>query len=211
MVSVPNNKLQAPSRITWLKKKLENDPRLHDDYGAFMKELVDRGYARKVPLDQKNDKSLDAWYIPRHGIYHPYKPEKIRIVFDCSARFRGVSLNSMLYKGPDLTNTLVGVLTRLWEDRIAVMADIESMFHQVRVSDHDSTFLRFLWWDDDDTTREVREYQMLVHLFGAISSLDSANFALRKTADDNKIIFFNLNIFPIVCPKSTYAYQGGLQ
>ena len=83
---------------------------------------------RVVSLDQKIDKSLEAWYIPRHGIYHPYKPEKNRIASDCSAKFRGVSFNSMLYRGPDLTNTLVGVLTRLWEDRIAVMAGIESMF-----------------------------------------------------------------------------------
>ena len=96
-----------------------------------MKELVSKGYARKVPLDQKNDKSLDAWYIPHYGIYHPYKLEKIRVLFDWSVKFRGVSLNSMLYKGPDLTNSLVGVLTMFQEDRIAVMADIESMFHQV--------------------------------------------------------------------------------
>ena len=95
----------------------------------------------------------------------------------------------MLYKGPDLTNSLVGVLTKLREDRIAVMADIESMFHQVRVPDRDTTFLRFLWWDDGDTTREVQEYQMLVHLCGAISSPASANFALRQTADDNKNCF----------------------
>ena len=69
------------------------------------------------------------------------------------------------------------------------MADIESMFHQVRVPDRDSTFLSFLWWDDGDTTREVQEYQMLVHLFGVISPPASANFTLRQTADDNKNCF----------------------
>ena len=60
------------------------------------------------------------------------------------------------------------------------------MFHQVLVPDHDSSFLRFLWWDDVDTTREVQEYQVLVR---AISSPASANFALRKTADDNRNCF----------------------
>ena len=33
---------------------------------------------------------------------------------------------------------------------------------------------------------ELQEYQMLVHLFGAISSPACANFALRRTAEDNK-------------------------
>ena len=73
----------------------------------------------------------DAWYVPHHEVYHPHKPGKIRVVFDCSAKFVGLSLNSMFYKGPDLTNSLVGVLTRFREDRVAVMADIESIFYQV--------------------------------------------------------------------------------
>ena len=60
------------------------------------------------------------------------------------------------------------------------------MFHQVRVPEHDSSFLRFLWWDDGNLAKEVQEYQMLVHLFGVISSPASANFALRITAIDNK-------------------------
>ena len=187
--SIPNNKSHALVRVECLKRKLERDPKLCDDYQVFMKELLDKGYARKVPPDQLNPVSGSAWYIPHHGVYHPYKPGKIRVVFDCSAKFRGISLNSMLYKGPDLTNSLIGVLIRFRGDRVAVMADIESMFHQVRVPEHDSSFLRFLWWDDGNLTKEVQEYQMLVHLFGAISSPASANFALRRTATDNKHCF----------------------
>ena len=79
----------------------------------------------------------------------------------------------------------VGLLTRFREDRIAVMADIESMFYQVRVPDSDSSFLRFLWWEDGNMAGDLQEYQMLLHLFGAISSPACANFALRRTAEDN--------------------------
>ena len=68
---------------------------------------------------------------PHHGVNHPQKPGKIRVVFECSAKFVGLSLNSMLYRGPDLRNSLVGVLTRFREDRVAVIADIESIFYQV--------------------------------------------------------------------------------
>ena len=186
---VPNNKSQALARIGWLKKKLEKDHRLCGDYKVFMRELVAKGYARKVPAIQMNPKDADAWYIPHHGVYHPHKPGKIRVVFDCSAKFMGLSLNDMLDKGPDLTNSLVGVLTRFREDRVAVMADIEAMLYQVRVPDRDTSFLRFLWWDDGNMAREVQEYQMLVHLFGAISSPACANFALRRTAEDNKSYF----------------------
>ena len=128
---IPDNKSHALVRVEWLKRKLERDPKLCDDYQVFMKELLDKGYARKVPPAQLNLVAGNAWYIPHHGIYHPYKPGKIRVVFDCSAKFWGISLYTMLHKGPDLTNSLTGVLIRFRGERVAVMADIESMFHQV--------------------------------------------------------------------------------
>ena len=45
-------------------------------------------------------------------MYHPNKPGKIRVVFDCSAEFDGGSLNKELLTGPDLINQVVEVLTR---------------------------------------------------------------------------------------------------
>ena len=58
-------------------------------------------------------------------------------MFDCSAQFRGASLNDGLFQGPNLTNHLVGVLVRFHHDQVAVMQDIHSMFHQVRVPEAD--------------------------------------------------------------------------
>ena len=72
---------------------------------------------------------------------------------------------------------------------MAVMADIESMFHQVGVPDADSFFLRFFWWEDGNMPRELQEYQMVIHLLGATSSPPCENLALRKTAEDNRYSF----------------------
>ena len=41
------------------------------------------------------------------------KPGKVRIVFDCAAKYEGVSLNNQCYKGPDLNNKLVDVVLPL--------------------------------------------------------------------------------------------------
>ena len=71
-----------------------------------MNETMTRGDAEKVSEEEMSP----ACYIPRHGVYHPQKPGKIRVVFDCTANFQGVSLNDHLLTGPELTNTLVGVL-----------------------------------------------------------------------------------------------------
>ena len=67
-----------------------------------------------------------------------------------------------------------------------MMADIEAMYHQVRVPEEDTDLLRFLWWPEGDLSLEMVEYKMVVHLFGATSSASCANFALRKTAEDNR-------------------------
>ncbi len=65
-----------------------------------------------------------------------------------------------------------------------IMADIESMFHQVQVPPDDRDLLRFLWWPNGDMEQLPAEHRMKVHLFGATSSPSCANFALRKCAED---------------------------
>ena len=119
-------------------------------------------------------------------MFHPQKPDKVRVVFDCSAKHRDVSLNDQLLQGPDLTNSLVGVLTRFREEPVALIADIEAMFYQVRVPPSDCDALRFLWWPEGNLCEEPVEYEMRVHLFGGASSPSCANFALKKTAKDNQ-------------------------
>ena len=71
-------------------------------------------------------------------------------------------------------------------EKIAIMADIESMFYQVKVPEHHCKYIRFIWWPNGDIEKKPQEYEMNVHLFGAISSPSCANFALHQTAADNE-------------------------
>ena len=66
--------------------------------------MLENGHAEKAPNTEKPEKGK-VWYVPHHGVYHKDKPEKISIVFDCSAKFSGISQNDCLYQGPDLTNS----------------------------------------------------------------------------------------------------------
>ena len=68
-------------------------------------------------------------------MYHPSKPGKIRVVFDYSAEFGERSLNKELLIGPDLTNHIVAVRTRFWQNSIAFVADIAIMYYQLIVSE----------------------------------------------------------------------------
>ena len=123
-------------------------------------------------------------YIPHHFVLEPNKPGKIRIVFDASSKFNGSSLNDKLLPGPNLLNNLVTVLSKFRRGKIAVISDIEKMYHQVLVPKADQDSLRFLW--RDDPSHPVTEYKMLVHLFGKIDSPCCANWALRSSAIEVK-------------------------
>ena len=81
-------------------------------FSRVMNELIGKGYAERVPEHKLSNESNAAWYIPHHGIYHPQKPDKLLVVFDCSASYHGESLNNHLLQGPDLTSELLGVLCR---------------------------------------------------------------------------------------------------
>ena len=184
-VSLPNNRQVAEQRLWSLKRKFLKNASFHEEYTRFLSDVIEQGYAEAVPQGQLKQEDGKVWYIPHHGVYHP-KKGKLRVVFDCGASFKGTSLNSELLQGPDLIKPLIGVLTRFRQEPIAIMGDIQAMFHQVKVAKQDVNFLRFLWWPGGDIGVDPLEYRMVVHLFGAVSSPSCANYALRRTAEDNR-------------------------
>ena len=184
-LTMPNNKTVAELRAMALRRKLMKNESFRSDYNKFMNAMFDKGHAEQVPDDQLSRSDGRVWYIPHHGVYHK-KKHKIRVVFNCAASFQGTSLNLQLLQGPDLTNTLLGGILRFRQEPVAIMADIEGMFHQVRVPENDADFLRFLWWPHGNVDQPLVEYRMVVHLFGAVSSPSCANYALKRTAIDNE-------------------------
>lgn len=171
--SLPINKRLATIRLQHLKKRLKANKQFFDHYKAFMEDVISKGDAEPAPEATPGE---IVWYIPHHGGYHPRKPGKLRVVFDCSAKFCGISLNDTLLTGPDLINSLIGVLCRFRKETVAVICDIESTFHQFIVTSEHRTYLRFLWWEHGNLDSEPREYHMAVQLFGATSSPGCANF-----------------------------------
>ena len=130
---LPNNCPLAEHRLRLLKKRLVRNPDLFAKYAESVDNLINKGFAREVPTNSLVQPEGVLWYLPHHPVFSPSKPDKTRIVFDCAAVYHGTSLNDQLLRGPDLTNKLVGVLIRFRQEPVALMADIESMFHQVNV------------------------------------------------------------------------------
>ncbi|GBP67619.1 hypothetical protein EVAR_98673_1 [Eumeta japonica] len=94
--------------------------------------------------------------------------EEVRLVFDAAARTNGKCLNDALLTGPDLIRSLLGVLVRFRQGRVAVSADIKEMFLRVKIREEDRDSLRFLW--RNNMNENPQEYRMTSLIFGAASS-----------------------------------------
>lgn len=107
------------------------------------------------------------------------------MVFDSSAKFHDVSLNDVLLKGPDLSNSLLGILMRFREEAVAVTMDVEQMFYNFKVTPEHRDFLRFYWHEDNDLNCPLTEYRMTVHVFGNSPSPSVATYGLRKSVESS--------------------------
>ena len=216
--NLPDNKALAVKRLTQLGRRLSKDGGLHDRYSTEVNNLLAKGFAEKVPEDELDGPPGRTWYIPHHGVLNPNKPGKLRVVFDCAARCKGRALNDVVLQGPDLTNKLIGVLLRFRVGRIALMADIEQMFHQVGVTQEHRDALRFVWWHNGDMNACLEVFRMKVHLFGGVWSPSCANYALLRAADDFGDQFVpevastvRNNFYVDDCLKSVETVEGAIQ
>ncbi|XP_036347859.1 uncharacterized protein LOC118757236, partial [Rhagoletis pomonella] len=127
-MQLPDSLPMAQYRARCLLKKMQRDPKLSEQLQVKIADYLRKGYARRMTSE---DAAADRyWYLPVFAVSNANKPGKVRLVWDAAATVNGVSLNSMLFAGPDLTTPLLSVLFKFRQKRVGITADIEEMFHQ---------------------------------------------------------------------------------
>lgn len=182
-VTMPDNYDSALKRLQSIERKLDRNPELKQKYEEQMNALIEKGYAEPAPATKTEKRT---WYLPHFPVVNPRKPEKMRIVHDAASKTRGMSLNDYLLTGPDLLQSLPGVLMRLRQHRYAVSADIREMFMQVKIRAEDRDALRYLWRGAERGEHTPREYRMTSLIFGATSSPATAIYVKNINAARNK-------------------------
>ena len=89
----------ALHHLKQLENRLKKDEVYSTHYNAFMNGIIRLDFVEWVPEKDLERQDSHIWYIPHHGVYHLKKPGKICVVFDCSAKQKGVSLNDHLLQG----------------------------------------------------------------------------------------------------------------
>ncbi|XP_076655808.1 uncharacterized protein LOC143360652 [Halictus rubicundus] len=181
-VDLPNNYSYALERLKNLERRMDKEPELANAYTRQIEDLIKKGYAEKLTAQQIETGS-PVWYLPHFGVKHVDKPNKLRIVFDAAAKCHGTSLNDVLLPGPVLLNSLLGVLMRFRQRKIAFVADIKEMFLQIKIREEDRDVQRFLW-RETERNQKPDVYRMSSMIFGAISSPSSAQYVKNRNADE---------------------------
>ena len=120
---LPNNRPQAEMRLQQLKKRFLCDPTFASQYEAAMNDYIEKGYGVKLLEKEAASTSDHTWYLLHHGVVNPNK-SKVRVAYNAAAVWGGTSLNKELLRGPQLNNSLIGVLFQFRKEKIAVASDI---------------------------------------------------------------------------------------
>ncbi|XP_062713555.1 uncharacterized protein LOC134290427 [Aedes albopictus] len=179
-VRLPDSKTMALRRWECLENRMKKDPTLAEALKQKIEEHTNKGYIRKLTPAELREQHERIWYLPIFVVANPNKPGKIRLVWDAAATAHGVSLNSVLLKGPDQLSSLLSILIRFREFRVAVCGDIKEMFHQVQMRNEDQHCQRFLWQNNSET--EPSTYVVQVMTFGACCSPSTAQHVKNSNA-----------------------------
>ena len=121
----------AKRQFLALEKRLLNNPKIHADYIRFLNEYLALGHMREVerPFDLKL--GTKVYYMPHHPVIKESSTTtKLRVVFNASCKTTsGISLNDALMVGPNLQQDLVSIFTRFRTFVVALVADVEKMYH----------------------------------------------------------------------------------
>ena len=170
-------------KLQSLEKKFESCPEVRERYAKSIQDDTEKGYVNKLSEEEVQCDSKVTWYLPHRFVINPKKPDRLRRVYNASAKFMGQSLNDKIYTGPDLLSPLFGVLLRFGEGRIAMATAVKEMYHMLRLPEHDKPAIRFLW--RNSLREEPSVYQFERTVFREVSAPSRANYTMRRNADEN--------------------------
>ncbi|GFQ86532.1 integrase catalytic domain-containing protein, partial [Trichonephila clavata] len=179
-----NSKQNAIRRLVSVERHLISNPDKYKLYRNFMKEYLDLKHMELVPDSEIN--SSNSLYLPHHGVVRDTScTTKLRVVFDASSKTSsGLSLNDLLMVGPRVQPELFPILIQFRIFNVAICADVEKMFRQIKTHEEDVDWQRILW--RDSPTEPIKEYRLTTVTYGTSSAPFISTRTLRQLAIDEQ-------------------------
>ncbi|XP_062710841.1 uncharacterized protein LOC134288923 [Aedes albopictus] len=158
----------AMKRLLGLEKRLSKDSELRQGVKEQINSYEQKQYISKASTGRGRQSGYSTCLVSTAGSsYQSQIAWQYSDGMGCD-RKKKACFNDMLLKGPDLLVSLVDVLLRFRQGKVAVCSGIRKMFLRILIRDEDSWSLCFLWRSNPEELREV--YVINVAIFGATSS-----------------------------------------
>ena len=181
---LPKNRDQALSRFYSTERRLLDRTMRWAlvKYEDIVQKLLLSGTA--VPVSTTNVQKPEGgiWYLPHVFVVYPNKPNKIRVVFDAACKYKEISYNDLLLRGPPSIPNLAGVLLRARRFPIALAADVTAFYHRIGVTDKHQPFQRFVY-QKFGSNEPIKTYQFTTLVFGAVCFSSAAVLTLKHAAN----------------------------
>lgn len=130
--SLPNNKSAVEATFLRTERQLEREPEWKAAYTAQVHEMVERCAAMEVTEEMRGNWKGPVWYVSHllmpnlHSVTTP-----VRLVWNSSQKFKGLSMNDLLLKVPDVLNPIRAILLRFRRGVYAAFGDIKKMYNSL--------------------------------------------------------------------------------
>lgn len=143
--SLPYNRSGVEATLR-TEKQLKKEPEWKIAYTAQVHEMVERRAAKKLTKEMIASWKGPVWYVSHLVAPNPHSvTTPVRLVWNSSQKFKGVSMNDLLLKGPDVLNPIRAVLLRFRRGVHAPLGDIRKMYNSVWLENLEMHLHRFLW------------------------------------------------------------------
>jgi hypothetical protein len=192
------SKSKAVAQFYKLEQKFNRNKQLANDYKSFINEYLSLGHM--MPGD--SDFKLNC-YLPHHGVIRSESTTtKLRVVFNASEKTStGLSLNDVMYRGPNLQQDLQSLLIKWRQYRFAFTADLEKMFRQIWLNKQDQNLQLIVWRDTENT--KLRHFKLTTVTYGTKAAPFLAMMTLKQLAYDEKSNYQG-SLAPLVLENSFY-------
>ena len=185
---LPNNRGQVIKIASRTERQLLKSG-LVEEFNKEFNKMIASG-----ALVEISDKEMDMWGGPVHYvslqivINEGSSTTPIRIVSNSSLSNRnGVSLNSILMKGPNSLSDQWSVITQWRSYEVALVSDITKAYHTMRTGEREKHVRRVVWRYGDQRSC-WRTFGFTVVNFGDRCASGFLEIAIKKTAEANKEI-----------------------
>ena len=140
-----NNKEQVAVMAEKLEKRKSNNPVLKQNIDEQVEDFITRGVLEEITLEEEESYKGPVHYITFHVVENPGSASTpYRLVINSSLKFKGLSLNDILMKGPNALQNLFGVQLRFRTHLYALCCDLSKMYHSVHTTEVEKHLRRII-------------------------------------------------------------------